>query len=88
MGDSGFGLKFRAAERPGIYFRVLNEGEVEPGERVELVPADETIVSIVDLFRLAFEPQPDPEPLQHYLDAPLSERMRKRIEGKLSDSRQ
>ena len=87
MGDPGFGLKFREAERPGIYFRVLNEGQVTAGDRVELVPTSDTIVSIVELFRLAFDNSPDVEVLQHYLEAPLAERMRAKLEGKLSDRR-
>jgi MOSC domain-containing protein YiiM len=84
MGDSKFGLKFRKAERPGIYFRVLNEGQVSAGDRVELVPTSETIVSIVELFRLAFEPNPDVDILKRYLEAPLATRMRTKLEGKLS----
>jgi MOSC domain-containing protein YiiM len=87
MGDSGFGLKFREAERPGIYFRVLNEGQVTAGDRVELVPTSDTIVSIVELFRLAYDNSPDVEAVQRYLDAPLAERMRAKLEAKLSVGR-
>jgi MOSC domain-containing protein YiiM len=84
MQDSGFGLAFRRAERPGIYFRVLNEGEVSGGDAVTYVENPSPVVSILELYRLAFDPRPDPAALERYLEAPLAERMRASIEEKLS----
>jgi MOSC domain-containing protein YiiM len=84
MQDSGFGLAFRKAERPGIYFRVLNEGEVSGGDAVTYVENPSPVVSILELYRLAFDPRPDPAALERYLEAPLAERMRASIEEKLS----
>ena len=84
MQDSGFGFKFRDAERPGIYFRVLNEGEVAVGDVVTLVECAAHDVSIVDLFRYKYARTHNPEALQRLLDAPVAERMRAEIEKKLA----
>jgi MOSC domain-containing protein YiiM len=84
MQDSGFGMAFRKAERPGIYFRVLNEGEVSAGDAVTYIENPAPVVSILALYRLAYDLRPDPDALERYLEAPLAERMRMTIEEKLS----
>jgi MOSC domain-containing protein YiiM len=86
MQDSGFGMAFRKAERPGIYFRVLNEGEVAAGDTVTFVENPVPIVSILDLFRLAYERHPNCDGLECYLEAPLAERVRASIEHKLTSA--
>jgi MOSC domain-containing protein YiiM len=87
MGDSGFGMAFRKAERPGIYFRVLNEGEVSAGDAVTFIENPAPVVSILQLYRLAYDLHPDPAALERYLEAPLAERMRATVEGKLAAAR-
>jgi MOSC domain-containing protein YiiM len=87
MQDSGFGMAFRKAERPGIYFRVLNEGEVSAGDTVTYIENPAPVVSILDLYRLAYELRPDPAALERYLEAPLAERMRAAVEEKLAAAR-
>mgnify|MGYP001824909424 FL=1 len=84
MQDSGFGMAFRKAERPGIYFRVLNEGEVSAGDAVTYIENPAPVVSILALYRLAYDLRPDPDAIERYLEAPLAERMRVTIEEKLS----
>lgn len=84
MQDSSFGLAFRNAERPGIYFRVLNEGEVSPGDSVTFIENEESDVTILDLFRFHYATQHDVETLRRFLAAPLAERMRAKVEGKLA----
>ena len=54
MQDSNFGLAFRRARRPGVYFRVLNAGSVEAGDRISYLPATGSSVRILELFDLAF----------------------------------
>lgn len=80
MQDSNFGLAFRRAERPGIYFRVLNEGEIAAGDAVTFVPNPDGDVSILAMYRLAFEPSPDAAIVQAMLEAPLAQRMREKFE--------
>lgn len=86
MQDRGFGLKFREAERPGIYFRVLNEGEIQTGDPVTLVESGDHEVTILDLFRFKYRLRHEPDELRRYLDAPLADRMREEIERKLAAS--
>lgn len=84
MQDSAFGMAFRKAERPGIYFRVLNEGEVSVGDTVTFVESGDSGVTVIDLFRYAFEVKHDAETLRRYLDAPIAARVRANIESKLA----
>jgi len=83
MQDRGFGMTFRQAARPGIYFRVLNEGEIRPGDAVTLVESTEHDVSILDLFRYKYRLNHTVDDLQRLLEAPIAERMRVDIETTL-----
>jgi MOSC domain-containing protein YiiM len=83
MQDSGFGLAFRKAERPGTYFRVLNSGEVSSGDTVTFVGDESGAVSILDLFRFYYALKHDADELRRFLEAPLAIRFRKKIESKL-----
>lgn len=84
MQDSGFGMAFRRAERPGIYFRVLNEGEVSAGDTVTYVETGDAGVTVLDLYRYAFATQHDAATLRRFLEAPIAERVRANIESKLA----
>ena len=83
MQDRGFGMAFRQAARPGIYFRVLNEGEIRRGDAVTLVESTEHDVSILDLFRYKYRLNHAVDDLQRLLEAPIAERMRVDIEKTL-----
>lgn len=76
MRDRAFGLKFRRAERPGFYFRVRAEGEVAAGDTVKLIPSPGGTVSMLELFRLAYEVHPAADALRRALAAPISTRLR------------
>jgi len=84
MQDPDFPIAFRRAERPGIYFRVLNEGDVIAGDFVTLVENPNREVSIVELFRFKYDPNPDSKALQRFLSAPISERTRTKVEKRLA----
>lgn len=81
--DSGFGMAFRKAERPGIYFRVLNPGTLAAGDAVEMVECGSTSVTVLDLFRFAYETSHDADKLRRMLDAPIAERIRAKVEAAL-----
>jgi MOSC domain-containing protein YiiM len=83
MQDRHFGIAFRRAERPGVYFRVMNEGDVRVGGPAVLVDTPQRQVSVGELFRFAFELSHNENDLRRYLDAPIAERMRLKIESKL-----
>lgn len=85
MQDRGFGMLFRKAERPGVYFRVLNTGEVRAGDAVTLVESDAGTVTVLDLFRFAYETSHDAEQLRRFLDVPIAERVRAQVEAKLAN---
>jgi MOSC domain-containing protein YiiM len=86
IGDPGFGLQFRDAERPGIYFRVISPGNISAGDRVRLIPVAKGVVTTRDLFRFVYERNPDPERLRSFLDAPVAFRMRGKLESKLDST--
>jgi MOSC domain-containing protein YiiM len=83
MQDRNFGIKFRRAERPGTYFRVMNEGDVKVGDPVVLVETSQREVSVVELFRFAFELSHNEQDMQRFLDAPIAARMRAKVESRL-----
>ena len=84
MRDKGFGIKFRRAERPGIYFRVLNEGEVSAGDAVTYIENDQCAVTISDLVRFYYDLSPQRAQLERLLTAPVAARFRAKIEAKLA----
>ena len=86
IGDADFGLQFRDAERPGVYFRVISPGEISAGDRVRLIPVAKGIVTTQDLFRFVYERNPDPERLCSFLDAPVASRMRGKLASKLGST--
>ena len=83
LDDAGFGLLFRRAERPGVYFRVLNEGEMRAGDSAMLVQCDDHDVTVLDLFRYKFSQRHNADDLRRLLGAPIAERFRSAIEGTL-----
>jgi MOSC domain-containing protein YiiM len=84
MQDSSFGTAFRKAERPGVYFRVLNEGQVSVGDTVTFIENEESDVTILDLFHFYYARQHDADELRRLLTSPLAERMRAKVESKLA----
>jgi MOSC domain-containing protein YiiM len=84
MLDSSFGTTFREAERPGVYFRVLNEGEVAAGDTVTFIENEESDVTILDLFRFYYAKRHDADTLRRLLESPMAERMRIKVESRLA----
>jgi len=84
MQDSAFGLAFRDAARPGVYFRVLNEGTIAAGDSVIMIANPDDTVTVLDLFHTNYELSPDPGTLRRCLAAPVAERMRHKLEQKLA----
>jgi MOSC domain-containing protein YiiM len=52
MGDPGFPPRFAAAGRPGAYLRILEEGELQAGDRVEIIHRPAHAVTIGDVERI------------------------------------
>jgi MOSC domain-containing protein YiiM len=70
FGDPGMVKKFLKAGWPGIYFAVLDEGVVGPGDPIERVHTDENGVSVTDVFRLILDRHASPEALRRVLLVP------------------
>ena len=44
--------KFMTSGRPGIYFKVLTEGEIKTGDKIKLIKRDKNNVTVKDIVRL------------------------------------
>lgn len=73
MGDPRFVPRFREANRTGFYLRVLVEGPVEAGDRIEVVERAEGSVSIAEFHRIFVEGRDDRQALARLAAAPSLE---------------
>jgi MOSC domain-containing protein YiiM len=83
MGDPQFVKKFRQAERPGLYCRVIQEGFVQTGDEVKLEPYQSETLSILQMFRDYYDNNKSEEALRLHLRAPIAIRARKETEEDL-----
>ncbi|MBP6015235.1 MAG: MOSC domain-containing protein [Candidatus Promineofilum sp.] len=84
MGDPTFAKRFRRAERPGVYCRVLREGDVRVGEPVRLEPYTGPTLSIMENFRDFYVREWDEAMLRRHLAAPISVRERVELQERLA----
>ncbi|HNP37579.1 MAG TPA: MOSC domain-containing protein [Woeseiaceae bacterium] len=83
MQDSNFPLRFRHAERPGVYFRVLNAGEIAAGDAVTSAENPAPSVSMLEIFRAWYELKPNADLWQRIVAAPAGIRVRDKFARKL-----
>ena len=83
MGDPQWVKRFRDAERPGSYARVLEPGEVTTGDAVELVPVPEG-PTILDSYRVHYDKEASAAAIRSLLAAPVSIRERVALEERLA----
>ena len=83
MGDSQFVKKYRHAERPGLYCRVIAEGEIKAGVGVTAQPVGGEAVSVVEIFHDWYEKSKDEATLRRFLQSPLAIRARHDLERRL-----
>jgi MOSC domain-containing protein YiiM len=76
MGDPDFIKRFREAARPGIYCRVLQEGQVQAGDPVRLEPFEAATVTNLEMFLDYYQHDSTEAEIQRYLAAPISVRSR------------
>jgi MOSC domain-containing protein YiiM len=72
MNRSDMVKRFWASGRSGIYFSIVEEGEVESGDLIESLESDPRLVSIADVVRLYKRETDDPDLFSRVMDAPLS----------------
>jgi len=76
MGDPQFVKRFRAAERPGLYCRVLREGKAQAGDPVSVERYGGERITIPESMRDYYEPLMSEPAIRRYLEAPIAIRMR------------
>ncbi len=80
MEDPRWVKKFRHAERPGLYCRVLKEGFVETGDIVSIEKYESETISVFQMFRDFYDRKKSEETLRRHLNAPIAIRARRDIE--------
>lgn len=83
MDDLGFVKRFRAAERPGLYCRVVEAGALRAGDPVAWEPYAGERVMVLELFRAFYDPAPSEADLRRHLRAPIAARTRADTEARL-----
>jgi MOSC domain-containing protein YiiM len=83
MEDPRWVKRFRHAERPGLYCRVIREGLVKAGDPVSMENYSGETISILDMFRDYYEKDKSEETLRRHLSAPLAVRARRDLEREL-----
>ncbi|NWG33713.1 MAG: MOSC domain-containing protein [Chloroflexi bacterium] len=83
MGDPQWVKKFRAAERPGLYVRVIREGVIKAGDSVTVEKYAGETISIVEMYREHYNKDKSEASLRRHLNAPIALRARKDLEEEL-----
>ena len=83
MGDPQFVKKYRSAERPGLYCRVIAEGKIEAGVEVTVQPSEGEAVGVIEIFRDWYVKDKDEATLQKFLRSPIAIRARRDLERHL-----
>ncbi|HLA07545.1 MAG TPA: MOSC domain-containing protein [Anaerolineales bacterium] len=83
MGDPKFIKRYRDAERPGLYCRVIAQGEVKAGVTVTVQRSTGEAVGINEVFRDWYVKEKDEFTLRRFLRAPIAIRARKDVERHL-----
>ena len=84
MGDPAFLKRFRRAERPGVYCRVIQSGEVRAGDTVTHTPYAGERVPVLEVFRAFFDGESGEEVLRRQLSVPIAVRAREAYEEQLA----
>ena len=83
MDDPQFIKKYRRADRPGLYCRVIRAGTVQTGDEVGLEPYTGETILAIELFRDYYRREKNEETLRRFLKAPLAIRAREDVERDL-----
>jgi MOSC domain-containing protein YiiM len=80
MGDPHWVKKFRKAERPGLYCRVLQAGVVKTGELVKFEAYQRETIPVLEMFRDYYVKNKSRDMLLRHLQAPIAIRARQDLE--------
>lgn len=68
--NPGMVKRFTVARRPGIYFAILEEGEVAAGDTIELVRRDPAGLTVSEFLDIILDKKPSPERIRRALAVP------------------
>jgi MOSC domain-containing protein YiiM len=83
MGDPQWVKKFRAAERPGLYVRVIHEGGLSTETEVHVEKYTSETISLIQMFRDYYDREKSEETLLKHRNSPIAIRARVDIERDL-----
>lgn len=83
MEDPHWVKKFRQAERPGLYCRVIKEGIVKAGNAVTVEKYSRETISILEMYRDYYDKNKSEETIRRHLNAPIAIRDRTSLEAEL-----
>lgn len=83
MGDPKFVKRYRQAERPGLYCRVIQAGTVRVGDQVNVARYAGETISIAEVFRAYYEKDKSEAILRRHLNTPIAIRLRVGLEEEL-----
>jgi MOSC domain-containing protein YiiM len=83
MNDSQWVKRFRHAERPGLYCRVIQQGFVKAGDIVSIEKYTDETISVLEMFHDYYDRNKSEETLRRHLNAPIAIRARRDLEADL-----
>ena len=88
MRDPKFVKKFRHAEKPGVYCRVIETGYVSADDPVDLIPYQGELVNVLEMFRSFYEQELSADLLRRFLAVPIQTKARPYYEEMLESMAQ
>ena len=86
MGEEGWIRRFRDANRPGFYCRVLQPGTVRPGDRTQWTAAPDGNVSLDEMVEHFYATDVPIAEVRRALSSPIAVRSRATYEARLASS--
>jgi MOSC domain-containing protein YiiM len=86
FGDPQIIERFLKSRRPGIYFGIVDEGQIGPGDSIELLSTDPRRMSVVEVLDLILDSSPSESRLRRALSVPaLADDWRTEFTNQLGD---
>jgi MOSC domain-containing protein YiiM len=83
MEDPRWVKRFRFAEKPGLYCRVIKEGFVKAEDAVSIEKYAGETISVLEMYRDFYDRNKSKETLRRHLNAPIAIRARRALEMRM-----